>query len=607
MGDTTSANVTITEAIREMKVVSAIAERKDIRMTSPVPPHNAHFELEDPPDQARRLRLLVPTRQALEEAVEGRAANRLHTTKSDTDVPDPFFFNHGFLSEYLSTKPAQEAVAGTYNVQRPYSEEFGYFSSDGMFASAYTRYMLPAPDAEEGVLPGFGIYELVSGFHALLHTCFDFFKQHCVDVDLDTAWTPGPLLFIETNVEDTLFVEATHCHTAERARIRFQQFRERCGADSARATRIRLSRWNFYDVILKAVSQAVPFQKRNQVTALTRQIMRLITQEKHEMQMTRHVRALCAEIKSLANKMEVLHVGKDMGGEPLFGGRTPIPYTVQGVKEAFRRGAALQEQEQPVARKSKASGKGFGRGGQAKASAVSDAISNTSPHQEAQATVERIFRDQMLTPEVEQALSDLIVRGKFLRETSAFIPEPPPQEQVQPVSQRGTRILGLIFESPYDWAPILRRIAGYIYTPAFDRLYLPVIVQTQVPHQTRAQRKVGVRFSFLLREAPPQLRHEVTVVPPRRGRCAEITGIHETPERGGPQGSGRLHGRAAVFALKPLDAPAEPPEAGRWGTRETALLLETQPESSRRRGRWRRPASIDCVQGQRPVGRTRPE
>ena len=502
MGDTTSANVTITEAIRGMKVVSAIAEGKDIRMASPVPPHNARFELEDPPDQGRRLRLLVPTRQALEEAVEGRAANTLHTTKSDTDVPDPFFFNRGFLSEYLSTKPAQESVAGTYNVQRPYSEEFGYFSSDGMFASAYTRYMLPAPDAEEGVLPGFGIYELVSGFHALLHTCFDFFKQHCVDVDLDAAWTPGPLLFIGSMAEeiddDTLFVEATLCHTAERTRVRFQQFRERCGAGSARATRIRLSRWNFYDVILKAVSQTVPFQKRNQVTALTRQIMRLITQEKHEMQVTRHVRALCAEIKSLANKMEVLHVGKDMGGEPLFGGRTPIPYTVHGVKEAFRRGATLQEQEQPVARKSKASGKapgrGFGKGCQAKASAVS----NTSSHQEAQATVERIFREQMLTPEVEQALSDLIVRGKFLRETSAFIPEPPPQEQVQPVPQRGTRILGLIFESPYDWAPILRRIAGYIYTPAFERLYLPVIVQTQVPHQTRAQRKVGVHFSFFI-------------------------------------------------------------------------------------------------------------
>jgi hypothetical protein len=501
LGDTVAGSNAITRALDAMKVVPAIAEGKDIRMTSPIPPHNSRFELEDRTARSaagtRKFRLLVPTRQALTEAVEGRAANSLLTTRSDTGVPDPFFFNPGFLSEYLSTTPTPTSVAGTYNVQRPYSEEFGYFSSDAMFASAYTRYMLPAPDAKEGVLPGFGIYELVSGFAMLLHTCFDFFEQHCVDVDLDTVGPRdalGPLLFItklaheEDSPEDAmLFVEAVHCHTVERAQGRFQQFRER-GVGDARVARIRLSRWNFYDTMLKGLSQVVPFQKRNQATALTRQIMRLITQEKHAMQTTRHVRALCAEIKSLANKMEVLHIGKDTVGEPLFGGQDPVPYTVQGVGEAFQRGTARSSAAQgvPAAPLRKGFARGFVKG-----------WPEPEPQEDAQATVSRLFRDQMLAPEVEQALSDLIVRGKFLRETSAFIEEPPLGAPV-PVQahKRGTRILSLIFESAYDWTPILRRIAGYIHTPAFDRLYLPVIVQTQVPHQTRAQRKVG-SFDFI--------------------------------------------------------------------------------------------------------------
>ena len=281
-----NSNAVMADALKTIQLIPMLAEGKDVRMTCAVPPHSARFELA-PHGEERPGRLLVPTRQALEETVGGRAANSLLMTKSDTTTPDRFLLDPRFLSEYLSTSPASAAVPGTYNVQRPYSEEFGYFSSDGMFASSLTRHMLPPPDTREGTAPDFGIYELVSGFHDLLHGSFDFFEKHCTVVDLDEERVLGPMLFICKFREDEgrVFVEAGHCHTPERAKVRFAQFSERCGGPMNHVDmcvmRIKLDRWDFYEVMLKSLCKAIPFQKRNMATSFTRQLMRKITQEKH--------------------------------------------------------------------------------------------------------------------------------------------------------------------------------------------------------------------------------------------------------------------------------------------------------------------------------------
>ncbi len=479
-----------------MKIVSSIVERKDVRMICAPPPHTAQFELihrvnEEGGRAGERARLLVPTRQALEEAVGGRMANSLLTTKSDTAMPDAFLFDRGFLSEYLSTSPTPTAVPGTYNVQRPYSDEFGYFSSDGMFASSLTRYMLPPPDAKEGTFPGFPVYELVSGFHDLLHGTFNFFTEHCAPLNLDASEEHAePMLFMCAFHEPDrgVFVEAAQCYTGERAKERFQQFRERCGGSSMNnvdfsALRIKLNRWNLYDVILKALSQNIPFQKRNQATSLARQLMRLITQEKAELQVTRHIRLVAAEIRSLANKMETLHTGSPTTGEPLFGGQPPIKYTPEGVAEAFSR----HEKAPPPsrARKNRPTGR----------AQANPRGAHRGPDPE-DTMVERAFRQHLLPQEATQALHGLLMRSKAIREQAGGSPFDPPPGMENPPSPphgtRGTRILRLMLEHDYEWAPILRRIAGFIYTPAFPRHYLPVVVQTQVVHQTRAQRKVRV-------------------------------------------------------------------------------------------------------------------
>ena len=199
-----------------------------------------------------------------------------------------------------------------------------------------------------------------------------------------------------------------------------------------------------------------------------------------ELQVTRHVRLVSAEILSLANKLETLHAGKDTLGDPLFGGQQRIPYTVEKVREAFRRGeSALAPPAQPRHHRR------FGR-------QKTQSPPSTEPT-EAQ-TVERLFRKQLLGEETSQALAGLLVHSKAMREQAASLPEAEPAVAPTPPSQRGTRILRLMLEDDYEWAPILRRIAGYIYSPAFHRCYLPVIVQTQVVHQTRAQRKVFASF-----------------------------------------------------------------------------------------------------------------
>ena len=525
LGDTISGNSAISNALKDMRVSQASAEGKDVHMATARPPHNARFELV--PRTEGRAKILVPHRQALEEAVEGRAANCLLTTKSDTTAPDHFLLSDRFLSEYLSTRPTAEATPGTYNVQRPYSDEFGYFSSDSMFASSCTRRMLPAPDASEGVLPGFGIYELVSGFHELLHDTFNFFTKECVEVDLDSAYATGPLLFVGAfeDVDRGVYAEAAHCHSAERAKLLFQQFNERCGpvvGRNSRVVQIKTDRWGFYQAMLKSLSQVIPFQKRNQALSFTRQLMRLITQEKHHAQVNRHVRLVSAEIKSLANKMEVLHTGKDMAGEPLFGGQGPVAYTVDGVWEAFRTGAQSLGATGETAPKTR---RVFGKQSKAQATPAGAAS--------AEQTVGAIFKKQRLNAEVIQALTDLILSSKFIHERSSAVQEtitqvPIPTTTTPGAQPRGARILRLIFESGHDMAPILRRIAGYIYTPAFDRCYLPVIVQTQVAHQTRAHRKVGTNapsnvhsFIFYL-DSANRRRSSGTKSPSRGGAEARL-------------------------------------------------------------------------------------
>jgi hypothetical protein len=517
LGDMISGTKAVSEGLETMKVEAAIAGGMDVRMAPALAPHNAQFELI--PRASARCAMLVPTRQALEEAVEGRAANALLTSRSDCPTPDGFLLHPAFLSEYLKTSPAEGASPGEYNVQRPYSEEFGHFRSDCMFASGPMRQMLPAPDESEGTLPGFGIYELVSGFHELLHDQFDFFARECVELDLEAeAWTPGSMLLVGrfADTERGVFVEAAHCHTGDRARVLFEQFRERCGAlmgGGLQVMRIRVSRWDFYGAMLKSLSQAVPYQQRNQTISLSRQLMRLITQEKHEAQLKRHVRLVAAEIISLANKLEVLHTGRDMLGEPLFGGQAPVAYTVRGVEEALHDPAPKARADGALKGKRP---RGYGRS-KARAEPPSDLL------EDAQAGVETLFGMQLLPPEVSQSLSDLLLSHRHLKERSEGVREESAAAAAQEPrnTERGTRILRLMFESGHDWAPILRRIARYIYTPAFDRHYLPTIVQTQVAHETRAQRKVLFTFHRPARSAcaARARSHDAVANPPQRRGC----------------------------------------------------------------------------------------
>ena len=492
ISDTVTGNAAVFEGLNTMKVAAAIEEGKDIRMTPAATAYNCRFDLVPREEAGAVGRLFVPTRQGLEEAIEGRVANRLMTTRSDTVVPDHFLFNPRFLSEFLSTIPISRVSPGTYNVMRPYSDEFGFFSSDSMFASTYTRHMLPAPDASEGTEAGFAIYELVSGFHMLLHGTYNFFAEHCAPVDLETEFKTQELLFICTfrDEERGVYVEAAYCHSGDRARLHFAQFCERCGGhvDGSKfaATRIKLDRWGVYNVLLSAMNRIVPYHKRNQITSLTRQIMRMITKEKHELQMNRHLRLLSAEIRSLANKMEATHTGGDTKGEPLFSGQRPIPYSAKAVKERFDK----VEQARARAAEGHHTPKGYGRS--KKAASQSEPM---SIEEAADITVDLLFRKQLLIPEVSRALSGLIVRSKGMAMHAA--PVDSPAKATPPKTERGTRILRLMFESDFDWAPILRRIAGYIYTPAFVRNYMPRIVQTQVVHQTRAQRKVRHRQAFI--------------------------------------------------------------------------------------------------------------
>jgi hypothetical protein len=508
--DTVAGAGAVREAMRVMRVAEAAAEGKDIRMGPARSPHNASFELVPRSDQGQtrdcrgsaaaaprsdqgQTRLVVPTRQALEEAVEGRAANSLLTTKSRTTEADRFLLHNRFLAEYLGTSPLAAATPGTYNVVRPYSDEFGYFVSDSMFESDGLRRLLPAPDASEGTRCGFGVYELVTGFHELLIDC-KFFETQCEDVDLQAEGegAPGPLFFVGAFEDSSrgVFVDAAHCSTADRAKLMFQQYLERCGLllGGARVMRLKGSRWDVYEGLLKCMNMtpASHFQRRNQALALTRQLMRLITQEKHAAQMTRHVRMVAAEIQSLANKMEVQHTGRPMLGEPLFGGGPAVPYTPEGVATALRQGElalALARGSPPKPKRT------YGKGG-------AKAAPTPSPEPSAEETVEAIFKGKQLSPEVTQALSDVLLTNRHLHESSRTAQSSSSKGEAQPTT-RGTRILRLMLDSDHDWAPIMRRIAGFIYTPAFERIRLPLIERTQVARPTRAQRKVRLVASFI--------------------------------------------------------------------------------------------------------------